>query len=139
MQDMLSRNVARKLTEGEMSRYKGPIHNIAKQFHFIQNLVDLYWKKWTLCYFPSLIIQQKWHHEKRNVMVGDVVIIADKCLSRGEWKLGRVTAVVPGIDNKVRRVSLQYKNKGSNVFTVIERPVQRIVVILPIDEQSEHS
>ena len=73
------------------------------------------------------------------MMVGDVVIIADKCLSRGEWKLGMVTAVVPGIDNKVRRVSLQYKNKGSNVFTVIERPVQRIVVILPIDEQSEHS
>ena len=89
-------------------------------------------EKWSLCYFPGLIVQQKWHHEKRNVKIGDIVIIADKNLKRGEWKLGQVK---PGIDDKVRRVTLQYKNKCSNVFTEIDRPVQRIVVILPVDEK----
>ena len=51
--------------------------HIAKRFHFIQELVDIYWKKWTLCYLSSLIIQSKWHHEKRNLKVGDIVMITD--------------------------------------------------------------
>ena len=109
--------------------------NIAKRFYFIQSIIDSYWKKWTLCYFPNLIIQQKWHHKRRNIQEGDIVIIADKNLNRGEWKLGRVTEVVPGIDGYVRRISIQYKNKGSSIFTTIERAVQRIVVILPKEEQ----
>ena len=33
--------------------------NLAKRFHFIQELVDTYWKKWTLCYLPTLIIQKR--------------------------------------------------------------------------------
>ena len=109
-------------------------NNIAKRFNFVQQIVDLYWKKWTLCYFPNLILQHKWHHEKRNVQVGDIIMIADKHLKRGEWKLGKISRAELGIDRKVRRVTIMYKNKGSNIFTEIERPVQRIVVILPVDE-----
>ena len=33
--------------------------NLAKQFHFIQELDDTYWKKWTLCYLPSLTGQKR--------------------------------------------------------------------------------
>ena len=110
-------------------------NSIAKRFHFVQSIIDHYWKKWTLCYFPNMIIQHKWHHKVRNVNVGDIVIIADRNLNRGEWKLGRVSDVVRGVDGCVRRVMLQYKNKGSNAFTTIERAVQRIVVILPVEEQ----
>ena len=42
--------------------------------------------------------------------------------------------VHPGIDGKVRRVSIQYKNKDSDTFITIDRPVERLVVILPVDE-----
>ena len=110
-------------------------HNISKRFHFIQDLIDLYWKKWTLCYFPTLITQQKWHHTKRNIREGDLVLILDKDLKRGEWKMGKVSKAVSGIDDKVRRVTIQYKNRGSNTFLEIERPVQKLVVIQAIEEQ----
>ena len=109
--------------------------NLARRFHFIQELVDVFWKKWTLFYFPSLIVQQKWHHEKRNLEVGDIVIISDKG-TRGHWKIGRICGSKPSSDGKVRRVTVQYKNEDSNIFTEIERPVQKLVVILPVDEQS---
>ena len=83
-----------------------------------------------------MIIQRKWHHEARNIKPGDIVLVADKNLPRSQWKLCRVTTVEPGIDGKVRRVSLMYKNKSSDTVITIERPVQKIVVVLPVEEQS---
>ena len=107
---------------------------IAKIFFFIQGTIDDFWNKWTLCYFPSLLLQQKWHHDKRNIRVGDIVLISDNMLKRGDWRMGKVTRVVPGIDHKVRCVTVRYKNNDSNQYTEIERPVQRLIVILPVDE-----
>ena len=102
---------------------------------FIESLVNSFWKKWTHCYFPSLLVEQKWHHARRNVAIGDVVIIHDKDLSRGEWKLAKVADVVPGNDGIVRRLKIHYKSKGSNQFTIVTRSVQRVIVILPVEEQ----
>ena len=81
-------------------------------------------------------MQHKWHHEKRSLQSGDIVIIADKNSPRGKWKMGKINNVQAGIDGKVRRVSIQYKNKNSDVYTEIERPVQKVVVILPVGEQN---
>ena len=111
--------------------------NIAKRFYFIQGIIDLFWKKWTLCYLPNLIIQPKWHVEKRNIKVGDIVIIMEKHMPRGWWKLGKVVSVEPGIDNKVHRISIAYNRENSNTFITIDRRVQRVVVILPVEEPAE--
>ena len=86
-------------------------------------------------YFPSVVAQSKWHHEKRDMQVGDIVIIQDSKLLRGQWKLGYVAEVIPGRDNRIRRVTVKYKNENSKSFTFIQRPVQRLVVIVPIDHK----
>ena len=65
------------------------------------------------------------------------MIIADKNAPRGQWKLGKVSIVEVGVDGKVRRVSIQYKNNESDTYTEIDRPVQRVVVILPVDEDEQ--
>ena len=41
-----------------------------------------------------------------------------------------------GKDNKVRTVTLQYKNPNENVFREVVRPIQGIAVIVPVEEQS---
>ena len=94
-------------------------NSIIKRMVFIDSLVDSFWRKWTNSYFPSLLIEQKWHHTRRNVAKGDVVIIHDKDLSRGEWRLGRVVDTIAGKDGIVRRIEIQYKNKDSKKFTNI--------------------
>ena len=66
-------------------------------------------------------------------MVGDIVVIQDHDLPLGQWKLGRVIKTFPGIDNKVRRIEIQYKNKNSDVFVTIERAVQKVSVVLPVE------
>ena len=127
----------------------GPFKEASKtgqRFRLVQNIADSFWRQWTRDFFPSLLVRQRWHTEKRNVKVGDVVMIQDAKQLRGNWRLARVSKVMPSDDGKVRRVKLQYKNErpGELVnkytgigFTTIERPVQRLVVIIPVDEQGE--
>ena len=55
---------------------------------------------------------------------------------RGCWKLGKVSDVYPGKDGNVRNVDVQYKvNINSPDFNMVRRAVQRLVVILPVEEQ----
>ena len=113
------------------------------RLEFVQKLIDMFWKRWNRDYFQSLLIRQKWHVEKRNVKVGDVALIQDSNAVRGQWKMGSGTQAFPGDDERVRKDEVQYKcfppddkskeNEG-NSYTVIQRPVQRFVVILPVEE-----
>ena len=107
-----------------------------KRFSFVQSLVDSYWNKWVRNYFPSLLVQQKWHHGKRNIEVGDVVIIQDKKAPRGSWKLGKVSNTFKGVDEKVRKIEIQYRNEGNRDFMTIQRSVQSVVVILPVNTEN---
>ena len=76
---------------------------------------------------------------------GDIVLISDTNLVRGQWKLGRVTKTFPGKDGKVRKVELQYKNprQGESVkeykghgYVTVDRPVHKLVILIPNDEQN---
>ena len=55
-------------------------------------------------------MRQKWHTAHRNLKTGDLVLIQDSNLVRGQWQLGIVSNTLPGSDGKVRRVEVQYKN-----------------------------
>ena len=92
-------------------------------------------------FFPSLLIHPKWHTEKRNVKVGDIIVVQDWNQVRGNWRLAKVSRVFPGKDGLVRRAELQYKSQEANElypnrksYTTIEHPVQRLIVIVPVDD-----
>ena len=111
-----------------------------KRYEFVQQVVNSFWKKWTRDYFPSLLIRQKWHTERRNMKVDDIVMIKDSNAVRGKWKLGKVSQVSPGSDGKVRNVKVQYKVQNedpnkANKYTTIDRSVNRLIVIVPSDEE----
>ena len=44
--------------------------NPNQRFKFVQQIVDAFWRKWIRDFFPSLIVLQKWHTNKRKVRVG---------------------------------------------------------------------
>ena len=107
-----------------------------RRFEFVQMVTDNFWRKWIRDYFPSLLIQQKWHTAHRNLKVGDVVLIQDSNLIRSQWKLGKVSKTFEGQDGKVRKDQVQYKNPkpGEPVlqysgrgYVTIERPVNKLV------------
>ena len=58
----------------------GPFREYAslkKRLALVQEIADSFWRKMIRNYFPSLLIRQKWHTARRNIKVGDVVLIQD--------------------------------------------------------------
>ena len=81
--------------------------------------------------FPNLVNVPKWHTERRNIRVGDVVAIQDSNVIRGEWKLGVIENIIDSKDGRVRNVEVRYKIGTTNVK--VKRPVQRLIVIVPVE------
>ncbi|GBN52957.1 hypothetical protein AVEN_131216-1 [Araneus ventricosus] len=102
---------------------------VIKRFNYRERLINNFWNKWSK---EHLLMLRSTHYVKptgtvREFKVNDIVLINDEKLPRHFWKLGRVVAVFPGRDGKVR--SCQVK---TNTF-VIKRPVQ-LLYNLEIDE-----
>ena len=95
-----------------------------------------FWEKWQRDFFPSLLIRQKWHTARRNVKVGDIVIIQDSGMLRGKWKMGRVVEASPSLrDGFVRNVQVTYRNPNHTANTTVTRAVQRLIVLVPVDDE----
>ena len=115
--------------------------NLTKRYQFINQVVSSFWKKWNRDYFPTLIVRQKWHVDRRNVIVGDIVLLQDANSIKGSWKLAQVAKVFTDADNKVRNVTVRYKiNKTGHEYKgqpdiTVNRSVHSLVIILPIEEQ----
>ncbi|KAI2646031.1 Glycine--tRNA ligase beta subunit [Labeo rohita] len=81
--------------------------------------------------------RQQWHTPRRNVQVGDVVIVKEDNIPRNEWKLARVVETSKDDDGLVRKVKLQMGQsnlgkKGERLAqtSFLERPVQKLVIIV---------
>ena len=73
-----------------------------KRWRRVQVMTEQFWKRWRQEYLPMLSVRQKWNKEMRNMRSGDLVLIMEKDSPREKWKLGRVTAILPGKDGRVR-------------------------------------
>ena len=83
-----------------------------RRFEFVQMVTDNFWKKWTRDYFPSLLIQQKWHTAHRNLKEGDIVLIQDSNLIRSQWKLGKVSKTFEGKTAKYAKFKYSIKTQN---------------------------
>lgn len=106
----------------------------SKRLRFIQLLIDDFWRRWTRYYFPTLIVRKKWHTGKRNLQIGDYVLVQDNGARRGQWRTGRVSKVYPDDDGLVRKVELKTCSE-SGKMSYIRRAIQRLVLFIPVEEQ----
>ena len=111
------------------------------RFLLVQAIVEQFWRNWIKLFFPSLVIRQRWHINKRNLEKGDICIIKDSNVLRGEWRMAVVTCTYPDRKNQVRNVELLVKpRQGGNreyVSTApvyVKRHVNNIVLLVPSNE-----
>lgn len=83
-----------------------------------QYLIDLFWKRWLKEYLPTLQIRQKWIQRKKNLQVGDLVLLMDGKFARRQWPLARIIEVFPSEDGLVQSVKLK---TSSTVVTRAKR------------------
>ena len=117
--------------------------SLRSRITLIQGITDQFWKHWTSLYAPTLIHQTKWLHEERDLRVGDIVIVADSGVLKGEYRLARVSQVLPSADGRVRRVRILYKRykvgeklreyRGASDIEV-ERSVQKLALLVPVED-----
>ena len=88
----------------------------------------------------SLQQRAKWNHPRRNLSIGDVVIVKDDNLPRNCWQLARVSKTYPSEDRYIRSVqvdlgdaTLHADGKRKGPVKQLDRPVNKLVLLLPSD------
>ena len=106
-----------------------------KQYRRVQYLSNQFWSRWRVEYLSSLQERQKWREEKRNLMVGDIVLIKDSDIftKRNGWPVAQVVEVFPSDDGLVRKVKLRVGNKQADKSCELTRPVAKLVLLVEAD------
>ncbi|XP_074659583.1 uncharacterized protein LOC141912256 [Tubulanus polymorphus] len=98
--------------------------NSRKRWRQSQVLADHFWRHWLKEYLPPLTMRSKWLENTENVKLGDLVLIKDKDIPRGQWPLGRIIEVYPSPnDGRIR--SVKVKTSSSEYV----RPVVKLCVL----------
>ncbi len=100
-----------------------------KRWRQSQVLADQFWNIYIRRYLPSLQIRDKWQKDVANSRVGDVVMIMDPNQIRAKWLIGKITAVYPGADDRVRSASVHV---GADQDYI--RPIAKLVTLSNIPD-----
>ena len=119
-----------------------PLHRL----QYVEECTAQWWGQYMAQNFSSLVPRQKWFYERRNMVVGDVVLLQyeGKCRP-ATYRLAVVVSVEVASDGLVRTVTVEYSllaelpaserllYKGVTKKRV-RVSVQRLVLILPVEE-----
>jgi hypothetical protein len=86
--------------------------------------------------FPEKLRQCKWKREKRDLRVGDIVLRKDETAAGQTYKYAKVVRVHASADDKVRAADVEYKLPGESVFRTTTRPIHKLVLVVPVEEQN---
>ena len=71
-----------------------------------QARVNAFWKAWKQEYLTLLHDRKKWRSTKKDIAVGDLVLLVDETCRRGEWKMGRVISI-DGTATHIRKAEVK--------------------------------
>jgi hypothetical protein len=71
--------------------------------------------------------------------VGDIVLRKDETAASQTYKYARVTKVHINTDGRVRAADIENKLPGEVSFRTTTRPIHKLVMVLPIEEQAAAS
>jgi hypothetical protein len=83
--------------------------------------------------FQGQVLAKKWRRMHWDQMEGHLVLMKNKNAAKVEYQLGRVKQVFPGEDGLMRFAGIKYKNPLEKVFRATTRPIQKLVVMVPVD------
>ena len=95
-------------------------YNPQKRWRRIQELVRHFWHRWLRELLPALSSRKKWYQERRDLQIGEVVLVVSPDTARGNWPLGRIIEVYPRQDGRVRVAKIQVGQ------STVVRPVTKL-------------
>ena len=82
-------------------------YGVMRRWRHVKLLVQHFWKRLMLQLIPTLNQRKKRQSVRRNVKLGEVVLVLSADVPRWRWSLERVVEVVEGDDRFVRVVKVQ--------------------------------
>ena len=80
--------------------------------------------------------RSKWQDHKKNIKIGDIVIIIENVEYRNSWILARIIEVTKSTDELVRSAKCQLAQSNLNKQgiplrkpTIVERPINKMVLL----------
>ncbi len=108
---------------------------LTKRFENVQRTQQEFWKRWIEEVFPEKLKQSKWKKERRDLKVGDIVLRKDETAAGQTYKYAKVIKVHASSDDRVRAADIEYKLPGESVFRTTTRPIHKLVLVIPVEEQ----
>lgn len=105
---------------------------VLKRWRLCQALIQHFWKRWSTEYLNALQRFNKWRLPRRNLVVGDIVLIKDNRTPPCQWPLGRITRTHPGPDQLVRVATV--KTKAGTLL----RPIVKLCLLLPEEDIQQY-
>lgn len=96
-----------------------------EDFKLMSKLAQEFWDAWRNEIWKKLDKRYRWQVAKKNIGIGDIVIIKDEQTAPGEWPLAKVTEVLPGKDGLVRVCRMLVGKTGKTM----ERSVRNLIVL----------
>ena len=87
---------------------------LVKRWRRVQYLVDQFWLRWHKDFLCTRQERPKWNKPRRNMCVGDVVLIKDDNAPRNCWRKARVDDVYTDEDGLVRKVRIIVADSSLN-------------------------
>ena len=119
---------------------------LVRRWRRVQYLSNCFWERWKKSYLMTLQERQKWNKPRRNIEVGDIVLLKDDTTARNNWRTARVKETRQDEDGLVRNVKVVVadaclNNKGQRIRnqSVLERPIQKIILLLKAENCDEDS
>ena len=105
--------------------------DLSDRYKLIQQKLQDWWWSWSTECLQTLQERHKWHLEKKNLEINDVVLISDETMPPSYWPLAKVIGVSKGTDGLVRVVTFK---TGS---TTLKRPIHKLILLDVLDEEKQ--
>ena len=116
------------------------VDDCRKRILHVRKLMHDFWSRFSDNYINELrqfhsYSKAKASSQGEDLVVGDVVLIKEDNIHKNDWKLGKITQLVRGKDNRVRGVELKTISRTGQATTCV-RPLQKIIPFEILDKSS---
>ena len=94
---------------------------VRSQWKQVTQLTENFWRRWHAEYLHTLQQRQKWNRKLPNIKVGELVMLVEPNLARGQWPLGIIEKLKPSSDGLIRSVSVR------TAASTYDRPLGKLV------------
>ena len=119
--------------------------HFTRRLAYVSAVYEAWWKLWIRQVLPTLVPIRRWRRAKKNLAVGDIVLIEYPNPLKDEYRVGRVVSTRQANgSNLIRTVTVAYRRRNtkedpvhykSKPLVEEEMAVQRLSLLVPKSEQ----